>query len=160
MYVYMYVCIIYVCVYVLCMCVYMYVYLYVGMHQFCSIPKDMWQFVRKYLCSFNSELHNTTNWDSSDTYCSSCSDPTCYTNVKSTDIALTVCSQLSVSFCTARRNYKEAQNAVSRQLHWTWRGDKSATAEFLELCVICKCTVCGCYQLRYKLLFPCSHSYC
>ena len=86
---YVYICI-YLCMDVsmcLCMhvCIFMYVCMYVsmygGMHQFCSVTTNLREFVPKYLCSFNTELHITTNWASTDTYRSSCSVPTCYTNV-------------------------------------------------------------------------------
>jgi len=68
----------YACAYIF---ICMYVCLYVATHKFCSITEIVRDFVRKYLCSFNTELHYATNCTSSDTYCSSCSVPTCYSNV-------------------------------------------------------------------------------
>ena len=146
---------VYVCMDVWMKCMYV-VCLYAHMHYFCIIAINVWDFVHKYLCNIITDLHIMTKCASTDTYCSSCSVPTCYSNVTWTDSTLTVCSQLSVSFCTARRNYNEAQYAISWQLNCTWREDTSLTDEFLEFCVICKCKVWGCYQLRYKLRLQCS----
>jgi hypothetical protein len=117
----MYVCI---CVYMYVLCVYMYVLcvcMYVCMHQFCIISTYKQNFVLKSLCNFITKLHSVTNSFSPYSYCSCCSVLTGYNNVSWPDNALTVCSQLSVPFCTAIRNYKAIQYAISWQLmkrHW------------------------------------------
>jgi len=125
MYVCMYVCMYYVCMYVcmyvcvyVCMCICIYVCMcfcmYVYMHHFCSITTITQNFVLKYLCNFITKLHNVINSVSTDSYCSCCSVLTCYNNVNWLHNELTVCSELSVPFCTAIRNYKATHYTISK----------------------------------------------
>ena len=122
-----YVCM-YACMYLcmcICMCVCMYVYMYVCVYvcvyvciilQSCSITTNLPYFLHKYLCKFITEPHNVTYWASTDAFCSFCTVIPMYNNVNCSHYVLTVCSQLSVPFCTAIRNYKAAQYAINRQL--------------------------------------------
>ena len=59
-------------------CVFMYVCMYAtNLHFF----KNKQYFVHKYLCNVITELHNVTNWASSDSYCSCCTVLPSYSNV-------------------------------------------------------------------------------
>jgi hypothetical protein len=98
----------------------------------CIMFAPVLQYYYKYLCNFITKLHNATNWASSDSYISCCSVLTCYSNVNWSDSTLTVCPQLPVSFCTARRNYKAAQYAINRQLNCTWRNTRHQQSSSLN----------------------------
>ena len=90
--------------------------MYVCMHHFSIVSTNKQNFFHKYVCNFITELHNVTYCASADSYCSCCTVLPSYSNVNWSDHVLTVCSQLSVPLCTAIRNYKAAQYAISRQL--------------------------------------------
>jgi len=90
--------------------------IFITMHLLCSITKKVPYLIHKYLCNFNTEPHNINNWTSTESYCSCCTVlPNC-SNTNWSHCVLTVCSQLSVPFCTAIRNHKAAQYAINRQL--------------------------------------------
>jgi len=86
------------------------------MHQSCNITTNIPYFLHKYLCNFITEPHYVANLSLTESYSSCCTVIPNYTNVNCSHYILTVCSQLSVPFCTAIRNYKATQYAIKRQL--------------------------------------------
>ena len=85
------------------------------MHQFRSITTNMRYFFQKHLFNFITELHNMTDWIATDLYCNCFNVVTYSSNVNWSDSDWHYAHN-SVPFCTAIRNYKAAQYAISRQL--------------------------------------------